>query len=363
MAKGQWTRWYNHISFFGIDEFASPGYNRVIFNALADIRDFCRDERIQKEATEVMDHIVLLQSAITHPVLKIPVSGISRDYRNFVHSGDMRSEVLSGSLPDNYYPPQKATDLNKNRRYPFEVTGKASAMPFIFKSYQLEDAGMGSMTGGACFQQQIHCIAVAGKNENERAVAFLQGSFTPVNGYTDQIKTSALCVYNRLPAYWHLTQKHGVIDMSKYKETFGDFGIGITETWKEKLNTPGHIVLGAYGYELHIFPFALKEEKIVPSDLILKHRTTTSPVYHPRPREFDEYAFPPEPDWFGAYVVLQRHGEKAGKPEIRYSNKEGIRVFETDRGHSIRLFVGEKGDTRQLYNVDPALIPLLKIDE
>ncbi|MCU0454680.1 MAG: hypothetical protein MUE74_00100 [Bacteroidales bacterium] len=360
-ARAQWTRWYNHISFFGIDEFASPGYNRVIFNALDDIRNFSPDERIRNEAKEVMDHIYLLQSAITHPLLKLPLSGISRDYRNFIAQGDMRSEIFINPLPASYDPPHEAIEINRDRKYPFEVTGKASAMPFIFRSYQMENAAMGSMTGGAVFQQQIHCIAAVGKNENERAVAFLQGSFTPVNGYTDQIGTSTLCIYNRLPAYWHLTQKHGVLDMDIYKETFGEFGLGITPGWKEKLKAPDHIVLEAYGYDLHIFPFRITEDKIVPCDLELKHRTTTSPVYHPRPRVFDEYVFPEEPEWFGAYLVLAETGEKVKKPVLGYRNVQGIRTFSTNVGHTIRLFVAEKGDTRQLYNVDPALIPLLKI--
>ena len=363
MAKGQWTRWYNHISFFGIDEFASPGYNYVVFRALTDIHDYCHDERIQRETKEVMDHIYLLQSALTHPILKLPVTGISRDYRNFLEPGDVRSGVLMQTPDESYIPPQKAVKINEGRKYPFEVIGKASVMPFIFKSYQLEDAAMGSMTGGACFQQQIHCMVAVGKNEKERAVAFLQGSYTPVNGYTDQIGTSTLCVYNRLPTYWHLTQKHGSIDMSKYKETFGDFGIGINANWKEKMKTPDHIVLEAYGYDLHIFPFTIQNEKIVSGDLILKHRTTTSPRYHPRPRVFDEYVFPEEPDWFGAYVILVKSGTEVKKPEIEFLNKDGIRSFKTGMGHQIRLFIAEKGDTKQLFNVDPALIPLLKIIE
>jgi hypothetical protein len=207
----------------------------------------------------------------------------------------------------------------------------------------------------------MHCIVAVGDNENERAVAFLQGSFTPVNGYSDQIGMSALCVYNRLPAYWHLTQKHGVIEMANYKETFGEFGIGITSKWKERIKTPDHIMLEAYGYELHIFPFKLKDEKITPCDLELKHRTTTSPVYHPRPRVFDEYVFPEEPEWLGAYIVLEKTGTKVKKPVIEYRNSEGIRAFKTGKGHQIRLFVAEKGDTRQLFNTDPALVPLLKI--
>lgn len=363
LAEGQWTRWYNHISFWGIDEFASPTYNKVIFESLLNIRDFTSNERIRKEATEVMDHIYILQSAITHPKLKLPVSGISRDYRNFTVPGDARSGVFLQPISEKYTPSQKAVEINEARKYPFEVIGKASAMPFIFKSYQLEDAAMGSMTGGACFQQQIHCIAAVGKNENERAIAFTQGSYTPVNGYTDQIGTSTLCVYNRLPNYWHLTQMHGRLDMNDYKETFGDFGVGITADLKEKLNTPEHIILEAYGYDLHIFPFAVQDEKIVPCELELKHRTTTSPRYHPRPRIYDEYVFPEKPDWFGAYITLAKSGIKIKNPGIKYINKGGIRSFKTALGHQVRLFIAEKGDTRQLYNIDPAFIPLLKIIE
>lgn len=360
MAKSQWTRWYNHISFFGIDEFASPTYNHVIFTHLLNIRKFCRDERIERECQEVLDHVYLLQSALTHPILKLPVSGISRDYRNFLVQEDARSELLTAPFVD-YIPPPKATEINQARKYPFEIVGKAGIMPFVFKSYQLQDAAMGSMTGGNCFQQQMHCMAAVGTSETERAVLFLQGSYTPVNGFTDQHGMSTLCVYNRLPNYWHLTQWRG--DLANYRETFGEFGVGITPNWREKLRTPDHIVLEAYGYEAHVFPFAVKNETIASCGLVLEHRTTTSDRYHPRPRVFDEYAFPPELDWFGAHVVLVKSGSQVADPGIAYSIQNGIRSFSTGAGHHIRLFVAEKGDTKQLFDVDPALVPVFKIIE
>ncbi|MBN2008386.1 hypothetical protein JW960_03450 [candidate division KSB1 bacterium] len=360
-ATSQWTRWYNHISYFGIDEFASPTYNRVIFTHLMNIHDFCNDERVRREVKEVMDHIYLLQSVLTHPILKVPVTGISRDYRNFLVPGDARSGVLTMPVPEGYTPPAKAVELNDHRTFPFEVIGKAAINPFIFKSYQLKDAAMGSFTGGNCYEQQIHCFAVVGKSEHERAVAFLQGSYVHVNGFIDQIETSALCVYNRLPNYWHTTQWRG--DMSTYRETFDDFGVGINADWKEKQNTPDHIVLNAYNYDLHIFPFKVQNEAIVPNQLILKHRTNTcsSGRYHPRPRLFDEYVFPEEDDWFGAFITLVKSRVKVADPVIHYTNENGIRSFKTDNGHQLRLFETEKAETKQLFNVDPALIPLLKI--
>ena len=359
-AKGQWTRWYNHISFFGIDEFASPTYNYVLFNALLDIHDFCSDEQIQKETKEIMDHVYLLQSALTHPALKLPVCGISRDYRIFLKQADARSALLTADLAG-YTPPDQAIEINTNRQYPFQVIGKAAINPFIFQSYQLDDAAMGSMTGGACFQQQIHCLAAVGKNENERAVVFVQGSNTPVNGYTDQKGMTVLCVYNRLPALWHLTQWRE--DLSVYRETFGEFGVGISLNWEEKSATSERIVLEAGGYDLFLFPFAMQNENLVPCQLIKKHRTSSSPRYHPRPLIFDEYVFPEQPDWFGVYVELAKIGQKVDNPQIEFAHVEGIKVFETKKGHQIRLFIAEKGDTKQLFNVDPALIPLLKFGQ
>jgi hypothetical protein len=149
--------------------------------------------------------------------------------------------------------------------------------------------------------------------------------------------------------------------MSRYKETFGEFGVGISANWQEKLKTSDHIVLEAFEYDLHIFPFAIQNDRIIPCELRMKQRTTTSPRYHPRPRNFDEYVFPPAPDWFGAYITLVKSNSKVTNPDLAYSNNDGIRSFKTKLGHQIRLFVAEKGDTKQLFNDDPALIPILEI--
>jgi hypothetical protein len=192
-------------------------------------------------------------------------------------------------------------------------------------------------------------------------VVFIQGSNTPVNGYTDQQGMTTLCVYNRLPALWHLTQWRG--DLSVYRETFGEFGVGTSLNWAEKSVKPDRIVLEAYGYDLHIFPFAVQEEKIIPCELVKKHRTSSSPRYHPRPIIFDEYVFPEEPDWFGVYIELVKNGFIVDNPKITYTNIHGIRTFTTNKQHQVKLFLAEKGDTKQLFNVDPALIPLLKISQ
>jgi hypothetical protein len=358
-AQSQWTRWYNHFRYYGIDEFASLTYNNVVFKALIDIHDYCHDERIEKETREVMDHVYMLQSAITHPLLKMPVAGISRDYRLFLKQADARCPILITPQND-YTPPAQAVAINTHRRYPFTVIGKAAFSPFIFKSYQLEDAAMGSMTGGNCFEQQIHCLVAVGKSETERAVVFIQGTNTPMNGYTDQKETSTLCVYNRLPTLWHLTEWRG--DRGEYRQTFEEFGIGLSK-WREKSVAPDHIVLEAYGYELHLFPFMLRDQQLTDCRLTLMHRTNVSPRYHPRPLVFDEYVFPAEPEWFGVHVVLVKSGVQIKKPQITCSIEKNIYTFKSKQGHQVKLYVTEQGDTRQLHNVDPTLIPLLEFSE
>jgi hypothetical protein len=78
---------------------------------------------------------------------------------------------------------------------------------------------------------------------------------------------------------------------------------------------------------------------------------------------FDEYAFPLEAEWFGVYITVVKAGVDVPDPGLAYANMDGIRSFKTNLGHTLRLFVAEKGDTRQLFNIDPALIPRLKITE
>ena len=116
-----------------------------------------------------MDFLYLQQSAVTHPLLKIPVSGIARDYREFTKYNDARVEFLQHDV-QGYTPPAKAIEINTNRKYPFEATGRTGALPFVYKTYQTPNAAMGSMSGwGNYYWQQIYCMAAMGKSEKEKA--------------------------------------------------------------------------------------------------------------------------------------------------------------------------------------------------
>ena len=362
MSKIQWMRFYNHWKFYGIDEFLSTTYDDVIFRALLDIRRFADNERMKREATEVLDYIYLLQSAVTHPLLKLPVSGIGRDYRNCQRMGDIRVPFLQ-ETPLGYVPDEKVCRLNEQRSYPFRAVGKAGTLPFIFQTYQLKDVAMGSMTGwGNYFWQQIHCLASAGKNENERATLFIPGTYSPNNGFTDQHELSTFCVYNRLPTMWHITQWRG--DLSDIRSTMCEFGVGISDNFEQIAQDDEKVVLRAYGYDFYLFPYELKDGKLHSCNLVLRERDTTSPLYHQRVAKFREYAFPLEPDWFGVYVKIVKAGTKAEKPRFLYrEEKDGVLHFSTNAGHSIRIKIMEQGNSVQIHEKDLNLMPRFSMND
>lgn len=360
-ANIQWRRFYNNFKFYGISEFLSTTYYQVIFGALMDIKDFGHEARIAGEAKEMMDFLYLQQSAITHPLLKLPVMGIARDYREFTKNNDARVEFLQQDV-EGYTPPAKAIEINNNRKYPFEVTGRTGALPFVYKSYQTPNVAMGSMSGwGNYYWQQIFCMASMGKNEKEKATLFIPGSYTPINGFTCQDRLSALCVFNRLPTMWHLTQWKG--DLANYRETFGEFGVGFTDKFKQVSQTSERIVMQAYGYDIHIFPFEMDHGKILPSSMELRKRDKTSPRYHTRPAHFNEYVFNEKPDWFGVVVKIVESGQRVERPEIHYKAENGICTFSTDGNLSVSVAQMEQGNSIQIRAEEVNLIPRLKIVE
>lgn len=358
-ANIQWRRFYNNFKFYGISEFLSTTYYQVIFDALMDIKNFGHEERIAKEAKEMMDFLYLQQSAVTHPLLKIPVSGIARDYREFTKYNDARVEFLQHDV-QGYTPPTKAIEINTNRKYPFEATGRTGALPFVYKTYQTPNAAMGSMSGwGNYYWQQIYCMAAMGKSEKEKATLFIPGSYTPINGFTSQQGLSALCVFNRLPTMWHLTQWKG--DLSDYRETFGEFGIGFTDQFKRVSRTSERIVIQAYGYDVYIFPFEMVNGEIKSSSMELRQREKTSPRYHTRPAHFNEYVFNEKADWFGVVVKIVESGQKVERPEIFYKTEAAIHTFSTEDNLSVSVACMEQGNCIQIRTDDVNLIPRLQI--
>lgn len=351
LASKQWERFYNHFSVHGIDEFLSAGYDDVSFSALLSVYHNITDNNQKKEVKEVMDYIYTLEAAVTHPILNTQVVGISRDNRVFRNGSDARCDIIK-SIPEGYVPPSVATDLLKNKKYPFEIEGRAGALTFTFKSYQLQDAAMGSMTGwGNYYSQQIHCMASVGKSTSQRATLFVPGSYIHVNGFTDQKELSTLCVYNRLPTMWHVMQWGG--NLNNINDTFFNFGIGLSTQFASIRENEGDIVYRAWGYDFHIRPFYIENGKVKYCKLNKVHRKESSPKYHRTDMEFDELAFPTDKTWFGAYISLTKENQNITLPTISYKEVDGLYVFTSSEGHSIKVAKTDPGVYVHARDVDP----------
>jgi catechol 2,3-dioxygenase len=206
-ATGQWRRWFNHVAYHGIDEFASPTYNDIDYGALRGIREHTDDAGVRFEADLALDHLCALGHAITHPTLRLPVCGSSRDYRRFLRPGPCEPRIVRDAAAGTYRAPAAVTREYRARAFPHTVRGRATTVPFRFQSWQVERAALGSMTGGNYFWQQIHCLAAVGRSATEREAVFLPGAYTPTGGYVSQAAGTALCVFNRLPQTLHRTQR------------------------------------------------------------------------------------------------------------------------------------------------------------
>ena len=195
-GKAQWQRWTNHVSTYGIDEFCSPTYNEVVYEGLMGIIKTTTDKNIQDEARMMLDHLYTIQYAVSHPLLRIGVVGNARDYRLFVTPGAGAFRFLDTIDDLNYTPPANAREEFINRSYPHRAEGRASIVPFRFKTWQLQNAAMGSMTGGHYFPQQNHLMIAVRISELERDCAFFQADErNPINGYVSQQDNRALCLF------------------------------------------------------------------------------------------------------------------------------------------------------------------------
>lgn len=354
LAKDKWKVFYDNFSVHGIDEFLSRDYDNIIFNALWGIHEFVTGAQ-QDEITEVMDYMYILKTAVTHPKLYTPVVGISRDDRRYNAGNDARSDFLKpGNTPEGYTIPDEATNLKNNRSFPFEINGRAGSHTFTFKSYQLEKAAMGSMTGwGSYYSQQVHCMASVGTSTSARSTLFIPGSYIHVNGFTDQKELTALCVYNRLPTLWHRDQWKG--NQNDISSTLFDFGVGLSTQWIEVSSEPGKVVLNGNnrGYYVYLFPYMLDNNKQIKGcSLTRVTRAKTSEKYHVEDLKFDELLFPSEPVWFGVYIKVVPADANVPAPTISFKEENGVMIFSTDEGHQLKI-AQKDGVSVQVRDEDP----------
>lgn len=357
-AESQWQRWFNHISYYGIDEFTSPSYSNIDIENLLNIHEYARQPKMKAQVTMVLDFFATQQYAVSHPLLKTQIVGSSRNYRSFVKPGNNEVDIIKESPEGSYTKPAQLAQEYANRTFPYEASGRATIHPFFYKSYQTANGGLGSMTGGNYFWQQIHCLVALGKNEEERALAYLPGSFTPINGFVEQQKNTALCVFSRTANTYIRTQAQS--PYQAIKEAFGGFGMGVTTGWQEKVNNENQLILSAYNQEMHVYPFALKNGKVVPVKLVYKKRDkTTEKNYHKREADFGEYVFPDDAAWVGCWVTYVPAGTKVPKPTITYQLRNKVITVKA-KNLILTLFQQPAGEITQLYKQDWRTTPLLQ---
>lgn len=104
-AQAQWSRWFNHVSYYGIDEFTSPSYSNVDAENLRDIHNEATMPDLKQQAKQVLDFLATQQYGISHPVLKLPICGSSRDYRSFQQVGNREVDLVKDVPEGSYQKP------------------------------------------------------------------------------------------------------------------------------------------------------------------------------------------------------------------------------------------------------------------
>jgi hypothetical protein len=362
VADGQWQRWFNHVAHYGMDEFVSTYYN-VDYEALRRIHARATDERMRRQARLILDYLVTQSCAVTHPLLEMAACGSSRDYRRFLTTPHYELACVTDAGDEDYRPPEAVKSVYQARKFPYAAAARATGAPFLFQSWQLERAALGSMTGGNYFWQQIHCIAMAGESAERREVVFLPGSYSIAGGYVQQRQGRALCVFARVPNSYLRTQK--LRPDEEIADTFGDLGVGMTEGWSITCGDAGRLALTAYGHAVTIDPFILTEGHLEPAALSPARRANLSQNgrFHDTPVDMQEWLFPAEPRWLGCLVQLTEEGRPAPRPELSCRQTgDQIEITEAD-GLCVRLFLNPTGGVTELYERDWRTLPLLACPE
>jgi len=357
-ATAQWQRWFNHISYYGIDEFASPTYGNVDYSALKTIHEQSQDAQVRKESGAVLQHLSALVHAVTHPVLRLQVCGSSRNYRRFLSQEACETQCVREG-PQSPYTPDGVRDEYRDRSFPYTARGRATAVPFRFQSWQDRHAAVGTMTGGNYFWQQIHCMLAVGRNGSERAVAFIPGAYTPTSGYVCQRENTALCVFTRQPNTYHRTQSP-MPDEEVHAFQRG-FGIGLTANWSHRSAELGRLTLSAYGHEVDLVAFDIRGGQAHPVELPrVQHDDVGQGRFHPARVSFDALQFPPESTRFGCLLTVRQEGAPGTPLRVSCTEDHGTLSVRSDNGLSVRLFQQPSGEVTELYEDDWRISPLLE---
>ena len=363
IAAGQWRRWFNHIAYYGIDEFVSPAYTDIDYNALLGIHEHAIDPGMRTEARQVLDHLATLLHAVTHPRLQLSVCGASRDYRRFLPPGPHEPACMA-TAPSiaGYTPPADVAAAYRQRRFPYQAAGRASTVPFRFQSWQSERAAMGSMTGGNYFWQQIHCMVAVGQDADHRDVAFLPGSYSIAGGYVCQRDNRALCVFGRRPNTLLRTQR--LTPDAQLPQAFGELGVGVSAGWTAAQGASGRLTLCAYNHTLTVDPFVVADCQCQPASLVPVKRTNLSQGrFHNTPVEMTEWIFSGDAEWLGCVLQLDDQGTRPAPLIAKVVPSDRIWTFTAGTDLRLRLFLHPSGEVTELYDDDWRTLPLLECPE
>ncbi len=354
-ARAQWRRWLNRISYYGLEEFVSTTYHEVILEVLLRLRRTVAEPRICREMDLVLDHLMMLQYAIAHPVLRLPVCGSARDYRHNLRAGEGGFPFPAAAAgKDDYRTPAPLLAEYARRSFPHEVRGRATPVPFRFCAWQTGQAALGTMTGGLYFTQQINLLAAVGRSPRERAVACLPCgiAWNTCNGYASQRAHRALCLFTRCANTYFRTQT--ITPDRDLPDAYSrQHGLGLTGEWRELENRAGRLAVTAFDHTLVLQPFALREGRAEPLRLEPRKIATWY-----APEEYRNYLFPDDERMFGCTAMLVPNGQAPEEMPIQamQSDRE-IMVSASDL--SLRLFRQMSGELTELYADDWRTAPLL----
>ncbi len=342
VAAGQWRRWFTHAAYFGIDEFLSPTYAEVDREALDDILLHAEDPRMLIEARVVLDHILAEQAAVLHPVLGLPLCGSSRHHRGFIQPGPMAGGHAGPPVPA----------ISTAHDFPYRATGRAGLIPFRWRTWQLATAGLGSMSGGHVFWQQIHAIAAVGTDAWHRAVAWFPGRCTNTPGWTDQRDGDVLCLFHR-----GITSMHGTqwcVPRSQAAEPLGEHGLGIIGSWLER-HEASRLILSAHDWNLVVDTWA----DGAPAPLHRQDCTSTGQAgTHGSTTTFAEWTFPNHATWFAARMrLVSASAPLPALPAWRWSTDgHGVSLADGDRVVEVKVLPhGEAVSSEGLRRDEPLL--------
>lgn len=353
VAEGQWRRWFNHVSYYGIDEFVSRNYNGVVLNTLLRMEPAAPSDQIRREINMVTDFLLGMQFGLHHPVLELPISGASRDYRQFVEPGRGALGAIASGEADTLAP-RAVVQEHHNRTYPYTASGRAAITPFRFTTWQTLNAGLGSMTGGHYFAQHLHLLAAVGTSPADRAVAYMNADRMMVtNGWVAQADNRALCLFARTPTSYHYAQL-GHRPGGPPTPRSNPPSLGLTEAWTIHAGDD-NFALRAYGHTLHVYPFAIEGG-----------RARSSRWREEAPRDGREgvRVLRGEEERTYAGCVLELRGpDEHGRPErpaVTASMDEDRIKIREGGGLGIDLARMPTGEFVELYDVDWRTLPLFK---